>query len=275
MRECRELLNSLHIGEPGRHELLMVNSALVMEEADGVAESWPTTAALLVLDADAESQRAIRDLALRFQYGAVSVLPLEQPGDAALILAQTKSATTDLVVLWRGHYPAVLNGLGQHTPGMRLLVHDLPAESPIHSLRCGEDALFDGLVSGLDDPLGSAMKTFQMVASLRAPGTLNCMDYEDFLSVFAVGRPVHVFSINAAATTLGLAGWSDAHVLTNGTDVVVVFDSRGRLSSINEVLSAVRANASIHRDELPILRYLGTKRYFLGTDQFSDAPPRT
>ena len=83
MRECRELLTSLHIGEPGRHELLMVSSALVMDEADGVAESWPTTAALLVLDADSESQRAIRKLALRFQYGAVSVQPLRQANDAA------------------------------------------------------------------------------------------------------------------------------------------------------------------------------------------------
>lgn len=79
MRDSRELLSSLNIGEPGRHELLMVSSALVMEEADGVADSWHTTAALLVLDAATESQRAIRELAQRFQYGAVSVQPLKHP----------------------------------------------------------------------------------------------------------------------------------------------------------------------------------------------------
>jgi hypothetical protein len=132
--------------------------------------------------------------------------------------------------------------------------------------------MFDGFVSDVDDPLGSAVKTFQMVASLHAPNTLNCMDHEDLLSVFAVGRPVRVFAIDAVATAPALVGWSDTHVLTNGTDVVVVFDSRtGRLSTIKDVLSAVRANASIHRDEQSILRYLGTKRYFRGTDPFSDA----
>ena len=267
MRDCRELLNSLHIGEPGRHELLMVNSALVMEEADGVAECWPTTAALLVLDADSESQRAIRELALRFQYGAVSVQSFQQPCVAAQVLAQANSAVVDLVVLWRGRDPEVLDGLGLHTPGMRLLVHDLPAEPPIHPLRCREDAMFDGFINGFDDPLGSAVKTFQMVASLRAPGTLNCMDYEDFLSVVAAGRPVRVFTIDAAAPGSDLTSWSNANVLSNGSDVVVVFDSRtGRLNTIKDVLSTVRASSWFHEDEGQGLRYLGTKKYFRSGD---------
>lgn len=125
--------------------------------------------------------------------------------------------------------------------------------------------MFDGFVSGSDDAMGSAVKTFQMVTSLRAPNTLNCMDDEDFLSVFAAGRSVRVFAIDATATTTATAGRSDGHVLTNGTDVVVVFDSRtGRLSTIKDVLSTVRANASIHRDAQSSLRYLGTKRYFRG-----------
>ena len=261
MRECRELLNSLHIGEAGRHELLMVNSALVMEEADGVEDSWPTTAALLVLNADSASQRAIRELALRFQYGAVSVLSLEQPGDAALVLAQANSAVVDLMVLWRGRDLMALDRLGPRTPGMRLLVHDLPSTPHVPALHSEEDAMFDGFVNGLDDPLGSAVKAFQMLASLRAPGTLNCMDYEDFLSAFAAGRPVRVFTIEATGPTP--ASWTDAHVLTNGVDVVVVFDSRtGRLNTIKEVLSAVRASPWFHEDERPNIRYLGTKKYF-------------
>ena len=272
MRDCGELLNSLHIGEPGRHELLMVNSALVMEGADGVADSWPTTAALLVVDADAESQRAIRELALRFQYGAVSVQPLQHPSDAAQVLAQANSAVVDLVVLWRGHDPAVLDVLGFNTPGMRLLVHNLPAEPPIHSLRCGEDAMFDGFVSGQDDPLGSALKTFQMVASFRAPGTLSCMDYEDFLFVFDAGRPVEVFAIDPTVPGSDLTSWADVNVLSNGSDVVVVFDSRtGRLNSIKDVLSAVRGKASICQGAQPDLRYLGTKKYFREMGQSSVA----
>ncbi len=275
MRECRELLNSVHIGEPGRHELLMVSSALVMDENDGVDDSWPTTAALLVLDADFASQRVIREVALRFQYGAVCVQPLQHPGDAALVLARANSAMVDLVVLWRGSDLAALDELGPRTPGMRLLVHDLPSASPMHSLRSGVDAMFDGFVNGLSDAMGSAVKTFQMMASLRAPNTLNCMDDEDFLSVFAAGRPVRVFAVDAATTVPAPApaSWSDAHVLTNGTDAVVVFDSRtGRLSTIKDVLGAVRANASIHRDEQSILLYLGTKRYFRDTDTFSGVP---
>jgi hypothetical protein len=263
MRDCRELLNSLHIGEPGCHELLMVSSALVIEEADGVDESWPTTAALLILDADSVSQRAIRELALRFQYGAVSVLPLEQPGDAALVLAQSNSAVVDLVVLCRSGDLAALDRIGPHTPGMRLLVHDLPSAPPTSALCSEQDAMFDGFVNGLDDPLGSAVKAFQMLASLRAPGTLNCMDYEDFLSVFAAGRAVHVVTVDPPATHPVPAGWSDAHVLTNGTDAVIVFDSRtGRLSTIKEVLNTVRACPWFHEDEGPSFRYLGTKKYF-------------
>lgn len=270
MRDCRELLNSLHIGAPGRHELLMVSSALVMDEADGVCDSWPSTAALLIMDADSASQRAIRKLALRFQNGAVTVQPLQHIGDAARALAGTNSTVVDLVVLWRGGDPTALDGLGPRTPGMRLLVHDLPSAPPLHALRCGEDSMFDGLVSGLGDAMGSAVKTFHMVASLRAPNTLNCMDHEDFLSVFAAGRSVRVFALDER--TSAAAGWSDAHVLTNGSDVVVVFDSStGRLSSIKGVLSAVRVNASIHREEQSSLRYLGTKRYFCGPDQFSGA----
>ena len=187
MRDCRELLNSLHIGEYGRHELLTVRSNLIFEETDGIHDLWPTTAALLVLGADSASQRAIRELALKFQYGAVSVQPLRHPGDAAPVLGQANSAVVDLVVLSRGHDPTALNQLGPRTPGMRLLVHDLSSLPRLRALHCGEHAMFDGIVSGLDDPLGSALNTFQMVASLRAPGTLNCMDYEDFLSVFAVG----------------------------------------------------------------------------------------
>lgn len=262
MRDCRELLNSLHIGEPSRHELLMVNSALVMEEADGVADSWPTTAALLVLDADPASQRAIRELALRFQYGAVSVQPLDQPGDAAQVLAQANSAVVDLVVLCRGGDLTALEQLGLRAPGMRLLVHDLPSTPHVPALHSEEDSAFDGFVNGLDDPLGSAVKTFQMVASLRAPGTLNCMDYEDFLSVFAAGQPVRVFALDPASTAPDLGGWSDAHVLTNGADVVLVFDSRtGRLNTIKEALGAVRASPWCHEDEGPSHRYLGTKKY--------------
>ena len=273
MRECQELLNSLHIGKPGRHELLMVSSALVMAEAYGVDDSWPTFAALVVVDADPESQHAIRELALRFQYGAVSVQPLQHPSDAAQVLAQANSAVVDLVVLWRGRDPAVLDGLGLNTPGMRLLVHNLPAEPLIHYLRCGEDALFDGFINGLDDPLGSALKTFQMVASLRAPGTLNCMDYEDFLYVFDAGRPVRVFNIEPTALGPELGSWSDANVLTNGSDVVIVFDSRtGRLSSIKEVLSSLHANASISQCAQPNIRYLGTKKYFRVSDRGLVAP---
>lgn len=273
MRDCRELLSSLHIGEPGRHELLMVSSALVMAEADGVDDSWPTTAALLVLDADGESQRAIRELALRFQYGAVSVQPLQHPCEAAQVLAGAASAIVDLVVLWRGPDPAVLDSLGFDTPGMRLLVHALPAEPPINSLCCGEDVLFDGLVSGQDDPLGSALKTFQMVVSFRAPGTLNCLDYEDFLFVFAAGRPVRVFTIDDTVPGSDLTSWSDANVLSNGSDVVVVFDSRtGRLNSIKDVLSAVRGKASIYQCAQPNIQYLGTKKYFRVTEQNSVAP---
>ena len=272
MRECRELLNSLHIGEPGRHELLMVNSALVMEEADGVAESWPTTAALLVLDADPRSQRAIRDLALRFQHGAVSVLPLEQPGDAAQVLVQANSAVVDLVVLWRGSDPAVLDGRAFNAPGMRLLVQASPLLPHLLALHSEEDAMFDGIINGLDDPLGDSLKAFQMVASLRAPGTLNCMDYEDFLSVFAAGRPVQVLTIDAAAPGTDLASWSDAHVLTNGSDAVVVFDSKtGRLNTIKDVLSAVRAKALICQGAQLDLRYLGTKKYFRAMGQISVA----
>ena len=274
MRDCRELLNSLHIGESGRHELLIVNSALVMEETDGVADSWPTTAALLVLDADGESQRAIRKLALRFQYGAVSVQPLEQPGEAAQVLAG--AAIVDLVVLWRGHDPAVLDGLGFNTPGLRLLVHNLPAEPPIHSVSFGEDALFDGYINGLDDPLDSAIKTFQMVASLRAPSTLNCMDYEDFLFVFAAERPVRVFTIDDTAPGTDLASWADAHVLTNESDAVVVFDSKtGRLNTIKDVLSAVRAKALICHGAQPDLRYLGTKKYFCSIESFQGITQKT
>ena len=270
MRDCRELLNSLHIGEFSRHELLMVNSALVMEETDGVADSWPTTAALLVLDADGESQRAIRELALRFQYGAVSVQPLAQPCDAAQVLAG--AAIVDLVVLLRGNDPTVLDGLGLHIPGMRLLVHNLPVEPPNHYLRPEDDAMFDGFINGLEDPLNSALKTFQMVASLRAPGTLNCMDYEDFLYVFDAGRTVRVFNIEPTALGPELASWSDANVLTNGSDVVVVFDScTGQLSSISEVLSSLRANVSICQGAQPDLRYLGTKKYFREMGQSSVA----
>lgn len=263
MRDCRELLSSLYIGEPGRHELLMVNSALVMEEADGIGDSWPTTAALLVLDADSASQHAIRELALRFQYGAVSVLPLEQPGDAARILAQANSAVIDLVVLCRARDLTALDRIGPRAPGMRLLVHNLPSTPDVPTLHSEEDAMFDGFVSSLDDPLGSAVKTFQMLASLRAPGTLNCMDHEDFLSVFVAGRAVRVVTVDAPVTDSTPAGWSDAHVLTNGTDVVIVFDSRtGRLNTIKEILNTVRACPRFHEDEGPSLRYLGTKKYF-------------
>lgn len=155
---------------------------------------------------------------------------------------------------------------------MQLLVHNLPAEPPQRYLRCEEYATFDGFINGLDDPLGSAVKTFQMVASLRAPGTLNCMDYEDFLSVFAAGRPVRVFTIDAAAPGSELTSWADANVLSNGADVVVVFDSRtGRLNTIKDVLSAVRGKALICQSAQPEIRYLGTKKYFRVMGQSSVA----
>ena len=269
MRDCRELLNSLHIGEYGRHELLTVRSNLIFEETDGIHDLWPTTAALLVLDADSASQRAIRELALRFQYGAVSVQPLEQPGDAAQVLAQANSAVVDLVVLSRGHDLTVLEQFGLPTPGMWLLVHDLPSTPQVHSLRCGEDAIFDGFVSGFDDPLGSAIKTFQMVASLRAPGTLNCMDDEDFLSVFAANKPVRVFAVKPTYTSTGGGGacCADGHTLTNGTDAVVVFDSRTeRIQSIRDILREVRASPYLREGDGSTIRYLATKMYFRSAD---------
>lgn len=265
MRDDQELLSSLHVDKPGRHELLMISSVLVPKQVHAGIDPWHNIAALLVLDADATSQDAIRELAQRFQYGAVSVLSFEQPGDAAVVLANSNIASLDLVVFYCGSDLTVLDELGPRIAAMQLLVNDLPPAPNVASLQSGAYELFDGIVSGLNDPLGSALMTFRMVASLRAPSTLNCMDVEDFLSVFESQQPVRVFAIDIAAkpAVTTPTGWSNAHVLTNGTDAVVVFDDKvGRLGTIRVVLDAVRSSSVIDQYESHNVRYLGTTKYF-------------
>jgi hypothetical protein len=110
----------------------------------------------------------------------------------------------------------------------------------------------DGFVSAkVQEKDRAALEVFNMLAALMAPGMLNCLDAEDFRSVFgSAERPSGVAGgvwLNAKATLL-LDSAEDYEMVRSCSALAVMPLTIMRMSSVSEMLIKIRSAAQAELD---------------------------